>query len=258
MKTFTVLNEKGGTGKTTVAITAAAGLASRGKEVLVVDADEQGHATLALGERKYPGLYDLLVRDAPYRDVLRAVDPSRYGGDGRSRLYLIGSNVETRSIANLISDAFLMKTRLAELADVFDYCIIDTSPTPSLLHGAIYLATDHILYPTELEFLSFDGLAESLKRLQASQRLHNSGIEIAGIVPNKFRSTTLEHRENLAELKAQFGALVWDPIPQSIVWAETARYAMPIFVHAPGHDAALAAWEIIDRIEGVARVQPTA
>lgn len=258
MKTFTVLNEKGGTGKTTVAITAAAGLASRGKEVLVVDADEQGHATLALGEHKYPGLYDLLVRDAAYSDVLRAVDPAKYGGVGRSHMYLIGSNVETRSIASLIGDAFLMKTRLAELAHTFDYCIIDTSPTPSLLHGAIYLATNHILYPTELEFLSFDGLAESLKRLQASERLHQSGIQIAGIVPNKYRSTTLEHRDNLAALREKFGDMVWDPIPQSIVWAETARYATPIFVHAPNHDAALAAWEIIDRIEGVARVQPTA
>ena len=249
MKICTILNEKGGVGKTTVAVTLAAGLAARGQRVLLVDAEEQGHATLALGMTKYPGLYDLLVREASFKDVLRPIAPAKYGGDGTTtRLFLLGSNVETRSIASLISDAFALRQRLEELA-AFDWCIIDTAPTPSLLHGAIYLATQFIVYPTECEFMSFDGLGESLKRLQAARKLHAHPIQVAGIVPNKVRNGTLEHRDNLTMLREQFGQLVWPAIPLSTVWPEAAAYALPVFVHAPDHDAALAAWEMVDRLE---------
>lgn len=257
MKVITILNEKGGVGKTTTAVTLAAGLAARGHQVLLVDAEEQGHATVSLGVRKYPGMYDLLVRSLPFKDVIRAIDPAKYGGQGRSNLYLIGSNVETRSIALTISDAYALVERLKELASVFDYCIIDTAPTPSLLHAMIYLATDHILYPTLCELLSFDGLGESLVRLQASRRMYGTEIQIAGIIPNMFRSNTLEHQENLAALKKEYGALVWPPISLSIVWPEAAAYALSIFAHAPNHEAALAGWELIDRIEEVvAHEQP--
>ncbi len=254
METVTVMNEKGGVGKTTVAVTVAAGLAARGRKVLLVDAEEQGHATLALGVSKYPGFYDLLVRSAPFQDVLRPIDPAKYGSqETPTRLYLIGSNVETRNIVNSISDAFKVKARLAELAGAFDYCVIDTAPTPSLLHGSIYFATDYLLYPTECEFMSFDGLTESFKRLQAMRHLHNIQITVAGIIPNKYRAATLEHQENLALLRREFGERVWMPVPLSTVWPEAAGYGLPVFVHAPDHDAALMAWEMVDRIEEVVR-----
>jgi len=252
MKVITSLNEKGGVGKTTIAVNLAAGLAARGHRVLLVDAEEQGHATLSVGVAKYPGIYDLLVRDAPFKTVLKAIDPSKYGGEGATRLYLLGSNVETRNIANSISNAWALDERLKQLNSRFEYVVIDTAPTPSLLHGAIYLATDYILYPTECERLSFDGLMESFTRLQATRRTHGVEVKIAGIVPNKFRASTLEHQENLAGLKREFGDLVWPPIPLSIVWSEAAAYELPVFTHAPTHDAASSVWEMVDRVEGAA------
>ncbi len=256
MRKITISNEKGGVGKTTVGVTVAAGLAARGKRVLLIDAEEQGHATLAVGIGKYPGLYDLLVRDATFRRVLRAVDPAKYGGEGKTNLYLLGSNVETRNIAGSISDALKFKARLAEIEETFDYAIIDTAPTPSLLHGSIYLATDGLIIPTELEFLSLDGLTETLRRAKAHE-MHGSRLAVLGIVPNKYRVSTLEHRENLAALRGQFGDLVWPPVGLSIVWSESANFALPIFVHAPEHEASLAAWEMVDRIEEWDHVQPT-
>ena len=158
------INEKGGSGRTTAFVNLAAGLAARGRQVLLVDADEQGHATLAFGFEKYAGLYDLMVRGQPWKDVMVPVEADRYGSAGLSNLYLLGSNVETHSIALNITDAWTLANRLEDLRSMFDFCLIDTSPTPSLLHSTIFLAADYIVCPTELEVLGIDGLHESIAR----------------------------------------------------------------------------------------------
>lgn len=259
MKTITTLNEKGGTGKTTTAITLAAGLAARGKRVLLIDADAQGHATLGVKLRKYPGLYDLLVRwndlldrfdgerGKVYGHVTKLVDPTYHGGNGT--LAVIGSNVETRNIAHSIGDAWALVDRLEPLAGRFDYCVIDTAPTPSLLHGSIYLATDWVIYPTLCETWSMDGLAESIGRLDAVQRSRT--VRVAGVLPMRYRSRTLEHQANLDLLREQLGRYVWPVMPERIVWAEAASYRRPVFLHAPDSDAAGHAWELVDRVEGL-------
>lgn len=250
MKTITVLNEKGGVGKTTVAVTGAAGLAARGWRVLLIDADAQGHATRGVGLAKYPGLYDLIVRHADYKDVIKGIPTELHGGTGR--LAVLGSNVETRNIANLISDAWALAEHLEPLADVFDVVIIDTAPTPSLLHGAIYLATDVIIYPTLLEYWSFDGLAESIHHQRVIR--DRKQVAVGGILPMRYRKTTLEHQSNLELLREQFGDLVWEPVPERIIWAEAASAQKPVFVHAAGTESAGHAWEVVDRLESVLNV----
>jgi chromosome partitioning protein len=248
-KKLTTANEKGGVGKTTVTATVAAGLAQRGYKVLAIDADAQGHLTRAFGLAKYPGLYDFLVRDAEYTSVIKGVPAERYGGQGASNLYLLGSNVETRNIAGSIGDAWALADRLAPLEDLFDFCVIDTAPTPSLLHGAIYLATDMILYPTLCEFWSFDGLAESMTHRRDFQ--NTKPVKVAGIIPTRYRSQTLEHSENLAKLRAQFGAKVWEPLSERIVWAEASSKALPVFVYDPDGPAARDAWALVERVEAL-------
>lgn len=253
MKVITIGNEKGGVGKTTTATTIAAGLAHKGHRVLMIDADAQGHATRALGLNKQPALYNWLVRSANYQEVLQAVPAERYAApDGATNFYLVASNVETRNIANSISDAYAVADVLTPLESLFDYVVIDTSPTPSLLHGAIYLATDYMIYPTLCEYWSFDGLAESLSRRQQVQHMHK--VVTAGIIPYRVRLQTLEHSENLARLRDQFKELVWEPIPESIVWAEATAYHVPVFVYAPDHAAVDSVWSMVARVEALPEV----
>ena len=154
-----------------------------------------------------------------------------------------------------VSDAFVLVRKLEALQEFFDVCLIDTAPTPSLLHGAIYLAADWILYPTLCEFWSFDGLAESIEHQKALKKRQVKEVRVAGIVPMRFRANTLEHTENLAKLTGKLGDLgvVWRPVAERIVWAEAATYQVPVFVHAPSSEAAADAWELVDRTEEVLR-----
>lgn len=254
MKIITLLNEKGGVGKTTLSTHIASYLALKGLKVVLVDADAQAHATVTLGIAKSSGFYDLMVRDDSFQSVLRMVSPEVYeipGEEVKGALYLIPSNVETRNIANSISDAFAIAEKFNEIQDVVDVVIFDTSPTPSLLHGAIYLATDAILYPTKCEFLSFDGLVESMKhRSQAETHRKRWGldpIQMLGIIPTMFRGKTLEHEENLQEMQKMFGDAVWSPIPQRTIWTEITRMHSMVWTVAPQSQAAQDAFTLGER-----------
>lgn len=259
MRVITLLNEKGGACKTTLATTLSAGLAIKGYSVLLIDSDAQGHATIAFGFKKQPGFYDLLVRDAGFEDVLKLVPPERYALPDEAsqiagRLMLLPSNAETRSIANQIDDVTLLLTRLYALRGVFDYVIIDTSPSPSLLHNVIYIATDAIIYPTICEEFSIDGLRHSMGHKATfdpfRQTKNMPPIELMGIVPTLYRKSTVEHSENLKRLKAKFGQAVWQPIPLAIVWAEAAGMRKSIFAIAPNSSAAKRAWGMVNAVEG--------
>src|SRR5690606_25634542 len=105
MKVVTLLNEKGGVGKTTVAVHIAAGLAVNGHRVLLVDADPEGHATVMYGLGKEHGVYGLLVRHATYQRLVRPISPELYEVPAqpvRGKLYLLPSNIETRNLADSI------------------------------------------------------------------------------------------------------------------------------------------------------------
>ena len=137
------------------------------------------------------------------------------------------SNIETRSIAGNISDAFTVLKRFNQLRNAIDFVFFDTSPTPSLLHSSIYMATDGIIYPTKCEAWSFDGLRESLTHKDQfspiRQQYNLNDIKVLGVVPTMYRGRTLEHQDNLRRLQDTFGSLVWKPLPVRTIWTEVAQ-----------------------------------
>lgn len=258
MKVITILNEKGGVGKTTLVSAIATGLAIRGKRVVVLDADPQANLTMSFGMNPAPGFYDLIVRDAPFNSSLHFISPEVYEIPGKTVpgfLYLIPSNRETRTISQNTDNVLAVRQRLAELEDQIDLVLIDTSPTPSLLHASIYLATDYLIFPVELEYFSFAGLGSSIGSRNGfnvqKKELGLGDIRIMGIVPTKYRPNTLEHQENLQRLQGQFKDLVWSPMPQRIIWSEAAARKRSVYNYAPNSTAAKEAWSMVDRVEGV-------
>jgi chromosome partitioning protein len=256
MKILTLLNEKGGVGKTTLTVHIAAGLALQGFRVLVIDADPQGHASVALGVKRAPGLYNLLVRNASYKEVLVSVAPEMYqlpGQTSEGSLWVLPSNEETRVIPMLVSDGMLLVRQMQSLQHAFDVVLIDTSPTPSLLHSMIYIATDAIVYPTECEYLSLDGLSQSLRHRDELQKIRSQWgfqpLDIMGIVPTKYRASTLLHNNNLERLRKSFGDKVWGPLALATIWGEASAMRRPVFQLAPDSKAAQEMWNIVTKVQ---------
>jgi len=258
MKVLTLLNEKGGVGKTTLAVHIAAGLAIRGHRVLLIDADPQGHATVAFELKKEPMLHDLLVRDIPFQQAVRRVPPKIYGlpeEPPKGELLVIPSDVSTKVIPLMTSDVMVVRNRLAELDKIIDIVIFDTAPTPSLLHGSIYMSTDAIIYPTKCEFLSFDGLVESLKHREEAasprRQLGLGDIRIGGIVPTMYRAGTQADEYGISVLKERFGGLVWPEINLRTVWNQASFARRVLFNFAPETKAAREAWRTVEHAEAL-------
>jgi len=258
MKVISLLNEKGGVGKTTLSVHIAAGLAIRGARVLLIDADPQSHATVAFGLSKEPMLHDLLVRDLPFQEAIRRVPQDKYKFPDRKpegELLVIPSDISTRVIPLMISDAMALKDRLEELEHVIDYVIIDTSPTPSMFNANIYMCTDVLIYPTKCEYLSFDGLIESIKHRDEATKLREnyglSAVKIGGIIPTMYRAGTQADEYGIKVLRDRFGSLVWPEIKLRTVWNQASFARKILFNFAPDTKAANEAWQVVQRAEAI-------
>lgn len=256
MQTITLLNSKGGTGKTTLATHLAAGLALMGRRVLLIDTDSQANATIALGLSKAPAFYDLMVRGASWRDSIYRVPDDVFTPEGfpgsTGPLYAVPGNVESRNIPNSIDDETVLARRVRGLDGVVDYVIFDTSPTASLLHSAIHAATDWLLLPTQLEGHSaLEGVPETLSRAAAiRERGLQYGLDlckIMGVVPNLARMNTATHSTVLDELKEIHGDLVWNPVKLRIIIAEAQLSRHLAFAYAPQSDASSELHSIAER-----------
>ena len=253
MIVISLLNEKGGVGKTTLATTAAARLASLGYNTLLIDADSQGHATLSLRQKRRDGLYALLMNNASFNAVLQGIPPDYYNGEEETvLLWLLPSSSGTAQLVKDL-DPRLLKQRLGEVASIFDLVIIDTSPTISDLHLSFYLASDYIVYPTECTFMSLQGLLRSVQHLERARELYGPKgypvAEMMGIVPSKFSGRESVHSENYGWLKGKYGnEMVFTPIRRRTDWEKASQMRMPIFVLEPSSKASNEAQRFVDEL----------
>ena len=251
MVTIAIANQKGGVGKTTTAVNLAHGLAIRGKEVLLADADPQGHCAVFLGRPQEPGMFDLLVAEAPLRDVVRTT--------GRSRLWLLPGNKRSSTAAVVLeAERAGIDTLRRVLAGRFnesapDYIILDTPPSIGAggLQEMALFAADFVLIPVAVDFAAVVGalqLAETMKRLGGWQ----GGI--LGVLPTFYDERTRESQENLEELRQRFGELVLPIIHRATVLRECSATGKTIFELAPksraAEEYARLVWEVLDGTKG--------
>ncbi len=258
MQTVTFLNEKGGIGKTTMSMTLATEAARRGLNVVFIDADQQASSTTQFRIRPYPGLWKLVGEEAAWAEVLTAIDGSYYGGENGHLLVLGGDTRTARLHERQVwkerkgSTQYLAQ-RLEELNGWADLVVIDTAPSISEIHSAVYQASSHILMPTMCARLSLQGVQRSMQHIEGARKiLEPHGIRIGqllGILPTMFYGRELVQYQTLGKLQGKYGDdLVFSEIRRRAAWEQASAMQTPVTVYEPKSDAAVEARRFTDEI----------
>jgi chromosome partitioning protein len=238
-----VFNHKGGTGKTTTAVSIAAGLASRGRKVLLVDTDAQGNVAVSLGAKSERSLYHVLVMGLRAKDAVSEVRPN---------LDLLPSN-ETLAAAELYlagrqNRDRVLRERLAPASEGYDYVILDCSPSLSLMNQNALVFADSVLVPVGCDYLSLVGVRQVIKTVKNVNALLHHPVQIWGVLPTFYDSRAKIAREAVSTLTSHFGDRCLAPIRQAIKVKEAPAQGQTIFEYAAGSNAAEDYLVVVDTI----------
>ncbi|MBX3599171.1 MAG: ParA family protein [Rubrivivax sp.] len=240
MRIFCIANQKGGVGKTTTAVNLAAGLAQVGKRVLLVDLDPQGNATMGSGidKRALPlSVYDVLLGTAGIAEARQASPKGGYQVLGANR-ELAGAEVE---LVDLDRREKRLKSALAEVRDEHDFVLIDCPPSLSLLTLNGLCAAHGVVVPMQCEYFALEGLSDLVNTIKQVHANLNPDLQIIGLLRVMFDPRITLQQQVSEQLKAHFGAKVFDTvIPRNVRLAEAPSYGQPGVTFDPASKGAVA------------------
>jgi chromosome partitioning protein len=234
-----MVNQKGGVGKTTSTVSLGAALAEYGRRVLLVDFDPQGALSVALGVPAHEldlSIYNLLVDpNVLIRDV---ITPTGVPG-----LDLVPSNIDLAAaevqLVNEVAREMALARTLAPVIDEYDYVLIDCQPSLGLLTVNSLAASHGVIIPLECEFFAMRGVALLMDTVQKVQQRINPRLEVIGILPTMYDARTLHSREVLQRVVDKFGDHVFHTvIGRTIKFPDASVAGEPITVFASGSSGA--------------------
>lgn len=256
-KIISLVNQKGGVGKTTSSINLAASLGVLKKKVLLVDLDPQGNATTGIGINKADiekSVYDLLIDNASIKETIVKTKFKNLFVIPAT-INLAGADIELMDKGHIdpefVKDRQLKK-HLDLVKEMFDYIIIDCPPSLGILTTNALTASDSVIIPVQCEFFALEGIMQLLSTIRLAQKKLNPSLDIEGVL-----LTMLDNRTNLGlevveEIKSYFKERVYDTIiPRLVRLSEAPSHGKPILSYDPhsrGTEAYLnLAKEVIDR-----------
>lgn len=234
MRILTVTNQKGGCGKTTTAVNLGAALAQRGFRTLVVDLDPQGHATLGFGitpEKCRLTVYNTLIEPAtPISSVLlETAVPLLMVAPANVLL----SGAESQ-LLSMPERELVLKRRLEPVQLFFDYCIIDCSPSLSLLTLNALTAASDILIPVQTHYYAIEGLRQVLETLDLVKERFNPQLRICGILLTLAERRTMLSADVEKQMREYFGEQVFRTvIHRNVRLAEAPSAGQPAITFDP-------------------------
>ncbi len=244
-KIISVINQKGGVGKTTTVINLAAGLSMKGKKILVIDLDPQGNATTGLGLSNNTSsehtIYSVLNGNKNISDVIQKTK--------FNNLHLVTSNVDLSGLevetAGDSRRAFKLKDELiANLNDSgasYDYIIIDCPPSLSLLTIMALVASDALVVPLQTEFFALEGLTQLIKTIERIKSNLNPSLVIRGILLTMFDKRNKLSGQVETEARNYFKEKVYATlVPRNVRLSEAPSHGIPVLLYdkiCPGSKA---------------------
>ena len=244
-KIISVINQKGGVGKTTTVINLAAGLSMKGKNILVIDLDPQGNATTGLGllntTNSYNTIYNVLNGNKKISEVIQSTN--------FANLNLVTSNVDLSGLevetAGDSRRAFKLKDELGAILNdsraPYDYILIDCPPSLSLLTIMALVASDALVVPLQTEFFALEGLTQLMKTIERIKSNLNPSLVIRGILLTMFDKRNKLSGQVEQEARNYFKDKVYaTAVPRNVRLSEAPSHGIPVLLYdkiCPGSKA---------------------
>ena len=229
-KVITVTNQKGGVGKTTTSINLAFYLAKRGKKTLLIDFDPQGNATSGLGVDKRElkkTMCDVMLGEAELKDIILLANQ-------KNKKFFIAptipelANVEVQ-MAEMEDKFRILKKAIAAISKEYDFIVIDSPPSLSLLTVNGMIAANYLLLPVQTEFYALEGVAQLLESMNLVKKAMNPRLQLLGVLATMYDRRTVLSSQTLAELKRYFKDKVFETtIPRNVRLAEAPSHGVAI------------------------------
>ena len=232
MKVICIFNQKGGVGKTTTTINLCANLAIKGHKVLIIDIDPQGNTTSGLGIDKKTlnsSIYDVLTLHTEISEVIIQTEIIE-------NLYLLPSTKELAGaeveLIGLENREAILKNKISEVKDKFDYIFIDCPPSLGILTVNALSAADSVLIPIQCEFYALEGVGQLYNTIHLVKKSLNRNISIEGVLMTMYDRRNNLCNEVVDEVKKHFSTKVFDTmIPRNIRLAEAPSFGLPISLY---------------------------
>ncbi len=227
-KIISVVNQKGGVGKTTSTVNIASGLGLNNKKVLLVDIDPQGNSTSGYGINKRDiaaSSYDLLIGNKSAENVIIKTNFKNVDIIP-CNIQLAGAEVEMIDVENRES---LLKRAIAPIRENYDYIFLDCPPSLGLITINALCASDTFLVPVQCEYYAMEGLSQLMATVRQVKRMYNQTLELEGVLLTMYDGRLNLTQQVVGELKKFFADKLFKTvIPRSVRLSEAPSYGLPI------------------------------
>jgi chromosome partitioning protein len=230
---ISIINQKGGSGKTTTSVNLGAYLARLGRSVLLIDLDPQANSTIHLGLKPHEikrSVYEVMMYERPFSEVIRETEVKN--------LFIAPANINLSGVeielAGMVGREMVLRDAIEGISNDYDYILIDCPPSLGLLTVNALTVAKEIIIPVQTEFFALEGMGKLFHTVEIVKKRLNRDLSITGIVPTMFDGRTNLSREVIEKIREYFGEKVYKTvIRKNVRLAEASSHGRPILLYDP-------------------------